>query len=302
MQSVAPSISQLGAPVQWSADTTEHAHIEVVKDPAASTNYHNFNSQICRYLDRVEKCRAFEMATRLSSVLRTSPDNTQDIPDSEVDSAADDVDNPSAGDEFSEEHPTAVLNDIWAPKCPVPNLFAIAETLLAAVLGSIPYPICTFTSGSTTFHLNYDPSIKRIAIDQAAEMFNIPDLRPAIADYLGREGLAQNFHSFGGQRCAGADAHLPFSEIQVWYKVHLQQKLYHNRTSVGQIFTINAHPADRTWKYGRCDTAILNIDEHHEWPSSSLTGHAVVEVCLIMRPLSPRGRKILWDDRFLVYA
>ncbi|KAF8130107.1 hypothetical protein EV363DRAFT_1399315 [Boletus edulis] len=303
MQSVAPSVSQIGVPVQWSADTTEHAHVEVIKDPAASTNHHNFNSQICRYLDRIERCRAFETATRLSSALHNGPDNGQDIPDSEVDLAAGDVDDPSAEDEDSEEHPTALLNDIWAPKRPVPNFFSIAQTLLTAVPGSIPHPIRTFTSGPTAFRLNYDPSIKRIAIDQAAEMFNIPDLCPAIADYLGREGpYTQNFHSFGGQRRAHADVHLPFSEIQVWYKVRLQQKLHHDRTSVGPVFTINAHPANHTWEYGRHDAAILHIDGHHEWPSSGLTGHAIVEICLIMRPLSPRGCKITWDERFLVYA
>ncbi|KAI6009077.1 hypothetical protein BKA83DRAFT_4015075, partial [Pisolithus microcarpus] len=38
MQSVAPSVSKLGAPVQWSADMTEHAHIEVIKEPASMTN------------------------------------------------------------------------------------------------------------------------------------------------------------------------------------------------------------------------------------------------------------------------
>ncbi|KAF8419490.1 hypothetical protein L210DRAFT_3366672, partial [Boletus edulis BED1] len=303
MQSVAPSVSQIGVPVQWSADTTEHAHVEVIKDPAASTNHHNFDSQICRYLDRIERCRAFETATRLSSALRNGPDNGQDIPDSEVDLAAGDVDDPSAEDEDSEEHPTALLNDIWAPKRPVPNFFSIAQTLLTAVPGSIPHPIRTFTSGPTAFRLNYDPSIKRIAIDQAAEMFNIPDLCPAIADYLGREGpYAQNFHSFGGQRRAHADVHLPFSEIQVWYKVRLQQKLHHDRTSVGPVFTINAHPANHAWEYGRRDAAILHIDGRHEWPSSGLTGHAIVEICLIMRPLSPRGCKITWDERFLVYA
>ncbi|KAF8421727.1 hypothetical protein L210DRAFT_3672552 [Boletus edulis BED1] len=303
MQSVAPSISQIGVLVQWSADTTEHAHIEMIKDPAASTNHHNFNLQICCYLDRIERCRAFETATRLSSALCNGPDNGQDIPDSEVDLAAGDVDDPSAEDEDEEEHPTALLNDIWAPKCPVPNFFSIAQTLLTAVPGSIPHPIRTFTSGPTAFRLNYDPSIKRIAIDQAAEMFNIPDLCPAIADYLGCEGpYTQNFHSFGGQPRAHADVHLPFSEIQVWYKVRLQQKLHHDHTSVGPVFTINAHPANHAWEYGCHDAAILYIDGCHEWPSSGLTGHAIVEICLIMHPLSPRGCKITWDERFLVYA
>ena len=55
-QSIAPSIEQVGSLLQWSADTTEHANIEVVKDSASSTNNHNYESQICRCLDHLEKC------------------------------------------------------------------------------------------------------------------------------------------------------------------------------------------------------------------------------------------------------
>ncbi|KIJ59151.1 hypothetical protein HYDPIDRAFT_70826, partial [Hydnomerulius pinastri MD-312] len=38
MQNVALSFERVGSLLQWSADTTEHAHIEVVKDPASTTN------------------------------------------------------------------------------------------------------------------------------------------------------------------------------------------------------------------------------------------------------------------------
>ena len=123
---------------------TEHLHIEVIKDPAASMNHHHFNSQICCYLDCIEKCWAFETATQRSSVLHTDLDNGQDIPDSEVDSVVGDADNPNREDNDSEEHPTVLLNDIWAPKHSVSNFFTITETLLTTVPGSIPYPICTF--------------------------------------------------------------------------------------------------------------------------------------------------------------
>ncbi|KIJ07860.1 hypothetical protein PAXINDRAFT_38790, partial [Paxillus involutus ATCC 200175] len=38
MQSVVPSIAVVGSLLQWSADTTEHAHIAIIKDPAEVTN------------------------------------------------------------------------------------------------------------------------------------------------------------------------------------------------------------------------------------------------------------------------
>ena len=46
----------MGTIGQWLADVTEHAHIDVVKDPTRSSNNQNFDSQICCYLDRQEKC------------------------------------------------------------------------------------------------------------------------------------------------------------------------------------------------------------------------------------------------------
>ncbi|KAL4061778.1 hypothetical protein J3A83DRAFT_4117608 [Scleroderma citrinum] len=54
-QSVTPSIEQVSSLLQWSADTTEHAHIKVVKDPASATNQ-NYESQICWCLDCLKKC------------------------------------------------------------------------------------------------------------------------------------------------------------------------------------------------------------------------------------------------------
>jgi hypothetical protein len=42
MQSVVFNIQQNGVAMQWSADVTEHAHIEVVKDPAASGNNQDY--------------------------------------------------------------------------------------------------------------------------------------------------------------------------------------------------------------------------------------------------------------------
>ncbi|KAG6374954.1 hypothetical protein JVT61DRAFT_3709 [Boletus reticuloceps] len=52
MQNVVPSIPLMGPVIHWTADTTERAHIDFVKIPAASTNNNDYESQICRFLDR----------------------------------------------------------------------------------------------------------------------------------------------------------------------------------------------------------------------------------------------------------
>ncbi|KAF8971462.1 hypothetical protein BDZ97DRAFT_1913940 [Flammula alnicola] len=58
LQSVVPSIRTSGVPIQWSADRTEHANITEIKDPARSGNNQTYEPQICRYLDRADKCRS----------------------------------------------------------------------------------------------------------------------------------------------------------------------------------------------------------------------------------------------------
>jgi hypothetical protein len=59
MQSVVPSIFQVGSLIQWSADTTEQAHITLIKDPAESTNNQNYDPKICQYLDHIKKMSIF---------------------------------------------------------------------------------------------------------------------------------------------------------------------------------------------------------------------------------------------------
>ncbi|KAF8122006.1 hypothetical protein EV363DRAFT_1405252 [Boletus edulis] len=239
MHNVVPSVSNVGSILQWTADTTEHAHIEVVKNPAAMTNNMNYNAQICRTLDHDEKCRLFNIAISLSRQYKD------------------------------------MENELWSesPHRQTTNLFAVAQRLLEAAPGTIPRPLRVFVSGSTAFHLNREPSIRRVSINDAAQKFNIPDLRGAFGDYLNREGhFTRNFHVFGGPRRSPQDAPLPFNELRIWYKVRLQQKSYHDLSILGLAFTVHAHPPDQTWKYGHYSGALLNVDEAHAWPSSGLAG------------------------------
>ncbi|KAG0699464.1 hypothetical protein DFH29DRAFT_1001980 [Suillus ampliporus] len=64
MQNIVPSICSSGIMGQWSADITEHVHITETKDPVRSSN-NNYDLQICRHLDHVDKCNQFELTTSL---------------------------------------------------------------------------------------------------------------------------------------------------------------------------------------------------------------------------------------------
>ncbi|KAF8119890.1 hypothetical protein EV363DRAFT_1168896 [Boletus edulis] len=288
IQSVVPSITQAGCPLQWSADTTEHAHIEVVKEPASMTNHHDYDAQVCRALDRDERCRLFDAAIRLQTAIN----------DATVDT---DEDRDETCEDLESICPQDVLRDLWTANRQSTNFFDVARKE-----STVNLPPRTIVAGFTAIHLNFDPIHRRQSIDEVARQFQLPDLRAALADYVKREGRAGRgrFHTFGRARQSGRDASLPFSELQIWHKVRLQQKSYHFPDKLGSTFTINAHPPgeDRTWKFGRYDAAILQVDQAHQWPLSGLTGHNVVLVRLIMCPACPKRGHTPWATRALVYA
>ena len=49
--------------MQWSADVTEHAHVQEIKVPAHASNNQNYYEQIAHYLNRSDKCLRFNIAT-----------------------------------------------------------------------------------------------------------------------------------------------------------------------------------------------------------------------------------------------
>jgi hypothetical protein len=108
--------------------------------------------------------------------------------------------------------------------CPIANYFSLAERLKSGLIQSAPYPYRTFSVPSTAFHLSCDPSC-RIPIDEAAKAFNIPDLRPALADWLnqiktGRGGL----QAIGGRQRAPEMCQLPCNYLYIWFKVQIQSR------------------------------------------------------------------------------
>ncbi|KAI6020707.1 hypothetical protein PISMIDRAFT_105530 [Pisolithus microcarpus 441] len=56
LQSVISSIHLSGAVIQWSADPTEHTHVQEIKVPARAGNNQDYYSQITCHLDCAEKC------------------------------------------------------------------------------------------------------------------------------------------------------------------------------------------------------------------------------------------------------
>jgi len=250
MQSIVPSILRAGVPIQWSANLTEHAHIEQIKDPARGSNNNNYDPQICRQLDRLEKCRNFNIAMTLKD-----PALRRDIAT-------------GMGDEHDEE------SDPHVSSRPVTDYFACSRQLASSPPDTIPLPRCAFSLNCVAFNLAYDPSIRRITIDEAAEQFGLPDLRAALADFLCHKKVhgVDSVHPIGGGPHRSLEnAELPFKNIQIWFKLRLQVTDIHTNTIL-PVQTVLASPPDGNWPHGRYDLVVVNTNNTMAWPASDLQG------------------------------
>ncbi|KAN0078267.1 hypothetical protein V8E55_010324 [Tylopilus felleus] len=230
MQNVAFSIPLIGPLIHWTADTTEHAHIDFIKIPAAATNNHDYESQICHFLDHLEKCHAFSLALHLQEqqlgLSSHSGSSAVLVPDD------DDQTEDYAGDppNFNE-----LLQGKYNHSRPTTNYFKIASPL---------------------------DDHHSINIDDVAEHYSLPDLRAALVHYIYHKHDGHPLQ-IGGQRRFHANECLPFKKLQIWHKICLQQHGYHDRTTPFPLQTLNAHPPKLDWPKGRYDTAFININE--EW-------------------------------------
>lgn len=269
MQSVASSTRCVGALIQWSADATEHCNITEIKVPARSSNNKDHDMQICRHLDRSEKCRLFDLATSL----RQSRDELQDQTLANEFGEEDIDDDADGGDE--------VFSRFSLPEPPQPSFrrkstdyFADAHTLLHAPTPNLLRPLRTFYTTSTAFHLNQRANKTRCSVDAAAVTFALPDLRPALVDYVKRVLNRTHYsHSIGGRRNAPTiGGILPFKDIQVWHQVKMQLKAVHDLTTVMPPYTLHAAPPTTEWPLGRYDPALVINDQNVSWPGSGISG------------------------------
>ncbi|KAH7917570.1 hypothetical protein BV22DRAFT_1026118 [Leucogyrophana mollusca] len=262
LQSIVLSIRASGAIMQWTADVTEHVHVTEIKDPAQSGNNRDYYSQIARHLDRAEKCFHFNIATCL-----------------DVDTAA--LDNDRSEYEHEPDPEKTRLAEFSSPGCPIVNYFTITESLNASP--TAPQPSRTFATKTTAFHLAVKPSL-RMTVDEAAEAFGLPDLRPAISDFL-FQASNQLPHNISGWRRALPGCHLPFTKIQIWCKIRVQLPAYHDRSSVEPPQTLRICPPSNELPQGLYDSVIMNTSPESHWPVNGLEGF-VVQLRLVFRPLN----------------
>ena len=271
LQSVVPSIRTNGIALQWSADGTERAHIEVIKDPSHFSNNQKYESQICRHLDCVEKCRRFDLFTAVRDARVDFRAGSEDNSDC-ASVASDDSTIETTANLIDQINPVSALLGKSLPSHI--DYFAKAADLEKAPPSSqVPQAQRhTFCSPQAAFHLNRDPSYN-MPIDDIATLFNIPDLHEALADYMQRISNVNDgyIRVLGGRRSARG-SQLPFTHLRVWKKLRLQNKAYHYPHETLPSKTINACPPSDEWGLGRYDPVIVNLDPDYTWPHSGLEG------------------------------
>ena len=261
MQSVVSNIKANGAAINWTADHTEHAHIEVVKDPGKSGNNKKYEEQICCDLDRSDKCRCFNLATAIRDArIEFGKLSVPSFVDGDDDSGDDD-----SNDGYNMPHnqkqinSSSTLNSISRIHGPArrahTNYFEEAIRLVRDSDSNTPRPLRTFTAGSRiAIHLNREPFMRRTLVTDIASIFGIPDLAPSLARFLLCTAEAEgnrSLYTIGGRRQPASSTNLPFQMLEVWSRLRIQMKDYHNHSVVVPPQTLCIRPPCEEWPLGR---------------------------------------------------
>ena len=259
------------------ADVTEHMHVTKIKQPARSGNNQDYYSQITWHLDHREKCDQFDLVTHLISI---------------AEGGSWEEDQEDQDDQEHDHEPNLEVPHISLTQ-KIINYFEIATTLASGVVPNTIHPHRFFASSTTALHLAIKPSL-RVSIDEATDIYGLPDLQSVITNYFSRVG------------------HLvePAEKMQVWFKVQVQLLNYHDPQSLEPPQSLRASPPLAQFPIGRYDFAIISQTDESDWPSNGLrgtlhgklsysyahhlSGHEVVQIHLIFH--------LLWSNTFLTYV
>ena len=210
-------------------------------------------------------------------------------------------------------------SDEWSPDV---SLHPIVDYFAHSAKPPRAFPTRTFVSRPVAFHLGFDPAVCSMEINTIADKYGLPDLHAALVHYVYRNHNGRPLQ-VGGKRQHPADERLPFQQLQIWQKFHLQQRAYHDPTHILPAQSLIASPPSLAtgWPKGWYDTAFINIDDNAVWPSSGLkgnsaysstailliwtifTGHIVCKIQLIFWPVPLRGLEgTWWSNQFLLYV
>jgi hypothetical protein len=251
LHSLVLSVPQVGAPRQHTTDRSEHAHIESVKEPFRGSNHKDVAPQTCRWLDRLEKRRHFDLAIAIHN--------------SNVD--------------IREERPTSysslvlpttswlaelkTIENLTGPARDKTDYFTLADHVVELTCErKLPQKrltrMRTFRTPVSAYHLRCDPNMTHVSIDEAAQLFELPDLRRAIEEFYGNEQVPHDESGpvLGVRAWYDESTPIPFDKINIWYSLKVQT-VNTRRSGCGEARTVSAQPPSPEWKAGRYDSCLF---------------------------------------------
>ena len=159
LQHVMSSLCASGAVMQWMAEVMEHTHVIEIKQPAHSGNNQDYYTQIAQHLNCSKKCFQFNIAVHLASIEHEgSNENDED-----------------QADEHEPDLEALCVKYYYSLTCKATNYFKMAEELASSTIPNAILPHRIFAFSTTVFQLALKPSL-RVSIDEAADIFGLPDL------------------------------------------------------------------------------------------------------------------------------
>lgn len=233
---IVPTIIALGALLGVSTDISEHEHIQMVKEPFRHTNHRDFYKQMINFLSRLERLRFFDLVTAMTKTVQNTGVSFHSV---------------SGGVTDEDGSLTQWLDNLntvqslrGSKRKPHTNYFKLVSGLTADERRI--RRIRTFVPTSfTAIHLNRDPSVSTMSIDEAAIAFDLPELADSIREYFHpsqQEGrgpiISRRYH---GNRLSTLPP-LSFNTIRIWYKVKVQTKSLFEPGLVNKAATLFAEP------------------------------------------------------------
>ncbi|KAG6379016.1 hypothetical protein JVT61DRAFT_11438 [Boletus reticuloceps] len=81
-----------------------------------------------------------------------------------------------------------------------------------------------------------------------------------------------NAHNVSGVRTCDLHCPLPFDHIQIWYKLQVQQYLYHEDKGMDALQTLRAFPPSSDRPHRFYNTVIICPGPDSNWPHRGIEG------------------------------
>ena len=161
-----------------------------------------------------------------------------------------------------------------SPTHKVINYFDIASSLSNSNFPDSPKPFRTFASSTTAINLALKPSF-RMSIGDASELFQIPDLHATICEYFYCSARGEA-HEVSGRRHATAHCDVLTTGLQIWSKIQVEQRTFHDSSAVEPPQTLTISPSSQHNASRTYDFAIVSPTADSDWPLNglnSISGH-----------------------------